>query len=68
MIANSLPQKELGSTPMSSTPIEKEPVMECPLLLTTLSEATFKGLSQCRQVRPIYRFRRPGYGLSGLGH
>ena len=42
MIANSLPQKELGSTPMSSTPIEKEPVMECPLLLTTLSGATFK--------------------------
>ena len=42
MIANSLPQKELGSTPMSSTPIEKKPVMECPLLLTTLSGATFK--------------------------
>ena len=42
MIANSLPQKELGSTPMSSTPIEKEPVMEYPLLLTTLSGATFK--------------------------
>ena len=19
-------------------------------------------------VRPLYRFRRPGYGLSGLGH
>ena len=42
MIANSLPQKEFDSSSMSSTPIEKEPVMECPLLLTTLSGATFK--------------------------
>ena len=39
MIANSLQQK---MTPMSSTPIEKEPVMEYPLMLTTLSGATFK--------------------------
>ena len=42
MMANSLPHKEIDNSPMSSTPLEKEPVMECPLLLTTLSGATFK--------------------------
>ena len=33
---------ELDDSSMISTPPEKEPVMECSLLLTTLSEVTFK--------------------------
>ena len=37
-----LRQPGASSLAMSSTLIEKEPVMECPLLLTTLSGATFK--------------------------
>ena len=42
IIANSLPHMELDDSSMISTPPEMEPVMECSLMLTTLSEVTFK--------------------------